>query len=173
LRALQGRGALEDLLGAIGEVRRRLDAGGHTPVFLKVAPDLTDGEVAGIVETALAFHLSGLIVSNTTIQRPATVKSPRRAEAGGLSGAPLMVPSTEMLRQFHSAAGGRLTLIGVGGVASAADAYAKIRAGATAVQLYTALVFQGPGLVRRMRTDLAARLRADGFASVTEAVGAA
>jgi dihydroorotate dehydrogenase len=172
LRELQGRGALEDLLGAIGEVRRRLDAGGGTPMFLKVAPDLTDGEVAGIVETARAFGLSGLIVSNTTTVRPSTLKDPRRGETGGLSGAPLMALSTEMLRRFHSAAGGRLTLIGAGGVASGADAYAKIRAGASAVQLYTALVFQGPGLVRRMRTDLAARLRADGFACVAEAVGA-
>ena len=171
LRELQGRGALEDLLGAIGEVRRRLDAGGHTPVFLKVAPDLADGEVAGIVEAALAFHLSGLIVSNTTTGRPSTLRAPRRGETGGLSGAPLMGLSTQMLRQFHSAAGGRLTLIGAGGVASGDDAYAKIRAGASAVQLYTALVFKGPGLVRRMRTDLAARLRADGFASVAEAVG--
>jgi dihydroorotate dehydrogenase len=172
LRELQGRGALEDLLGAINEVRRRLDASGRTPVFLKVAPDLTDGEVADIVETALAFHLSGLIVSNTTTGRPSTLKDPRRGETGGLSGAPLMELSTQMLRRFHSAAGGRLTLIGAGGVASAADAYAKVRAGASAVQLYTALVFQGPGLVRRMRTDLAARLRADGFAGVAEAVGA-
>jgi dihydroorotate dehydrogenase len=171
LRELQGRGALEELLGAIGEVRRRLDAAAPTPVFLKVAPDLTDGEVAGIVETALAFHLSGLIVSNTTTGRPSTLRDPRREETGGLSGAPLMELSTQMLRRFHSAAGGRLALIGAGGVASGADAYAKIRAGACAVQLYTALVFQGPGLVRRIRTDLAARLRADGFACVAEAVG--
>ncbi len=172
LRELQGRGALEDLLGAIGEVRRRLDAGGLTPVFLKVAPDLADGEVAGIVEATLAFGLSGLIVSNTTTGRPSTLKDPRRGETGGLSGAPLMELSTQILRRFHSAAGGRLALIGAGGVASGADAYAKIRAGASAVQLYTALVFQGPGLVRRVRTDLAARLRADGFTSVAEAVGA-
>ncbi len=172
LRELQGRGALEDLLGAIGEVGRRLGAGGNMPVFLKVAPDLTYGEVAGIVEATLAFGLSGLIVSNTTTGRPSTLKDPRRGEAGGLSGAPLMELSTQILRRFHSAAGGRLALIGAGGVASGADAYAKIRAGASAVQLYTALVFQGPGLVRRMRTDLAARLRADGFASISEAVGA-
>jgi len=172
LRDLQGRGALEDLLGAISEVRRRLDVGGQTPVFLKVAPDLADDEVTGVVETALGFRLSGLIVSNTTTQRPPTLRSPPRGEAGGLSGAPLMELSTLMLRRFHSAAGGRLTLIGAGGVASAADADAQIRAGASAVQLYTALVFQGPGLVRRLRTDLAARLRADGFANVSEAVGA-
>jgi dihydroorotate dehydrogenase len=171
LRELQGRDALEDLLGAIGEVRRRREAAPPMPVFLKVAPDLTDGEVAGIARAALAFGLSGLIVSNTTTGRPSTLNDPRREEAGGLSGAPLMGPSTQVLRRFHSAAGGRLTLIGAGGVASGADAYAKIRAGASAVQLYTALVFQGPGLVRRMRTDLAARLRADGFASVAEAVG--
>jgi dihydroorotate dehydrogenase len=171
LRDLQGKGALEDLLGVIAERRARAD-GGSGPVFLKVAPDLSEGEVTDIVAAAVAFDLSGLIVSNTTIERPAGLQSRLRGETGGLSGAPLMDPSTRVLRQFHSAAAGRLALIGAGGVASAADAYAKIRAGANAVQLYTALVFQGPGLVTRIRTGLSEQLRADGFASVSEAVGA-
>jgi dihydroorotate dehydrogenase len=172
LRDLQGKGALEDLLGAISERRRQLGPAGRAPLFLKVAPDLTEGEVNAIVAAAVAFELSGLIVSNTTTQRPPTLRDPRRVETGGLSGAPLMDISTRVLRQFHIEAAGRLALIGAGGVASAADAYAKIRAGACAVQLYTALVYGGVGLVSRMRTELAALLRADGFTSVGEAVGA-
>jgi dihydroorotate dehydrogenase len=171
LRELQHAGALEDLLGAISERRREIDPDGRTPIFLKVAPDLAEGDVSAIVAAAVAFELSGLIVSNTTIQRPRTLRDSSRDETGGLSGAPLMDISTRILRQFHEEAAGRLTLIGAGGVASAADAYAKIRAGAHAVQLYTALVFEGVGLLSRIRTGLAARLRADGFTRIGEAVG--
>jgi dihydroorotate dehydrogenase len=173
LRELQHVGALEDLLGRIAERRREVDPDGRTPIFLKVAPDLAEGDVAAIVAAAVTFELSGLIVSNTTIQRPRTLRDSRRDETGGLSGAPLMDISTRILRQFHTEAAGRLALIGAGGVASAEDAYAKIRAGANAVQLYTALVFEGVGLVARIRTGLAERLRADGFTSLNEAVGAA
>ncbi|HEY7851755.1 MAG TPA: quinone-dependent dihydroorotate dehydrogenase [Caulobacteraceae bacterium] len=168
LRELQEKGALEDLLGAVGEARGDSAA----PIFLKVAPDLADAEVGAIVEAAVRFRLAGLIVSNTTTARPATLRDRRRDEAGGLSGAPLMGASTRLLRLFHEAAGGRLSLIGVGGVASGADAYAKIRAGASAVQLYSALVFGGSGLVARIRRDLADCLRADGFSSLAQAVGA-
>ncbi|MGH7022826.1 MAG: quinone-dependent dihydroorotate dehydrogenase [Caulobacteraceae bacterium] len=170
LRDLQGRSAVQDLLGAISEARSALSM--RAPVFLKVAPDLTEGEIADIVQAAIAFRLAGLIVSNTTTQRPASLHDPLRHETGGLSGAPLMALSTQVLAEFHAAAAGRLTLIGVGGVASGADAYAKIRAGASAVQLYSALVFKGPGLVARIRRDLATALEADGFTSVGQAVGA-
>jgi dihydroorotate dehydrogenase len=142
-------------------------------VFLKVAPDLVSGDVADIVETALAFGLDGLIVSNTTLARPASLRGRRRGEAGGLSGAPLFEPSTRLLAEFHAASAGRLALIGVGGIGSARQAYAKIRAGASAVQLYSALAFQGPGLVGRLRKELADLLRADGFSSLKDAVGAA
>jgi len=174
LRELQGKAALADLLGAVAEARSVLaaTAAGDRPVFLKVAPDLAVGDVGDIVEAAAAFGLQGLIVSNTTIARPESLRGRRRGEAGGLSGAPLFGPSTALLREFHAASAGRLALIGVGGVASGGDAYAKIRAGAGAVQLYTALAYQGPGLVDRLRRDLAALLRADGFASVRDAVGA-
>jgi dihydroorotate dehydrogenase len=137
-----------------------------------VAPDLEDGEAEAITEAALAHGLDALIVSNTTVARPDTLRSPHRAETGGLSGAPLTGPSTEVLRRFHAAAAGRLPLVGVGGIASGADAYAKIRAGASAVQLYSALAFEGPGLVIRIRRELAARLKADGFSKVADAVGA-
>jgi dihydroorotate dehydrogenase len=166
LRDLQGRGALEDLLGAVSEARPA------APVFLKVAPDLAEADIAAITETAVKFALAGLIVSNTTIERPAGLRDRHSGEAGGLSGVPLLAPSTRLLGAFHRAAAGRLVLIGTGGIASGADAYGKIRAGASAVQLYSALVFRGPGLVGAIRRDLAARLRADGFSSLAQAVGA-
>jgi dihydroorotate dehydrogenase len=170
LRALQTGAALTELLGRIGEARASL--AGHAPVFLKVAPDLEDAEIAAIADAVAAARLDGLIVSNTTLSRPDGLVSRHRGEAGGLSGAPLMALSTAMLARFHAAAAGRFALIGVGGIASGADAYAKIRAGASAVQLYSALAYQGPGLATAIRRDLAARLAADGFATVAEAVSA-
>ncbi|HEY7899834.1 MAG TPA: quinone-dependent dihydroorotate dehydrogenase [Caulobacteraceae bacterium] len=169
LRDLQGEGALDDLLGAIAEARAGLN--GKAPIFLKVAPDLIAGQVETIVAASVAHAMSGLIVANTTLARPASLTDARRDEAGGLSGAPLMAPSTRLLAEFHAAAAGRLALIGVGGIGSGAEAYAKIRAGAAAVQLYSALAFEGPGLVARVRADLALRLQADGFASIAEASG--
>jgi dihydroorotate dehydrogenase len=174
LRGLQERGALEELLGRLNEVRPDLTAKhGRRPVFLKVAPDLDERAVVEIVETARAAAIDGLIVSNTTIQRPPGLQSPLAGEEGGLSGRPLMEPSTQLLMQFRAACGPDMALIGCGGIASGADAYAKIRAGASAVQLYTGLVYHGPGLVQRMKRDLLARLRADGFANVMSAVGSA
>jgi len=170
LRALQTRAALEELLGRVAEALKSLPAPG-APVFLKVAPDLEDAEVEAIAELVIAHGLAGIIVSNTTLARPG-LRSPLAAEAGGLSGAPLLSLSTQVLGRFAEASAGRVALIGAGGVASGADAYAKIRAGACAVQLYTALVFEGPGLVGRIKRELAERLRADGFSSLTAAVGA-
>mgnify|MGYP000913318458 CR=1 FL=1 len=173
LRALQTKEALEDPLGRLDEARRALKAeGGDCPVFLKVAPDLEDGEVETIVETVAAFGLQGIIVSNTTVSRPDSLRSSQKAETGGLSGPPLMSLSTRVLARFHAANSHGLTLIGAGGIATGADALAKIRAGAAAVQFYSAMVFEGPGMVVRVKRDLAARLRAEGFASVAEAVGA-
>jgi dihydroorotate dehydrogenase len=171
LRALQTKAALEELLGRLAEARDRLPPAGRVPMFLKVAPDLEDDEVEAIVETVLANGLSGIIVSNTTITRP-SLTSAQAGETGGLSGAPLKDLAQTMMGRFQAAAAGRTALIGAGGIASGADAYARIRAGAQAVQLYSALVFGGPGLVVRIQRDLAARLRADGFGAVAQAVGA-
>ena len=170
LRALQSGAALAELLGRIGAARTALS--GHAPIFLKVAPDLDDGEIEAISDAVAAAGFDGVIIGNTTLSRPASLSSRFRSEAGGLSGAPLMPLSTRVLGAFHVAAKRRFALIGVGGIASGGDAYAKVRAGANAVQLYSALVFQGPGLVLAIRRDLAARLAADGFASLAEAVGA-
>lgn len=171
LRNLQGRAALDELAGRVAETRAGLRAGGgDTPFFLKIAPDLADDDIPDIVATVRAHGFDGLIVSNTTIARPESLRSPSRGETGGLSGAPLMGPSTRMLRRVYEA-DQQLALIGVGGIASGADAYAKIRAGAHAVQFYTAMALHGPGLVGRIKRELAALLRADGFASVAEARG--
>jgi len=172
LRALQTRDALQELLGRLGEARDALPPAGKVPMFLKVAPDLDDAEVEAISDVVAEAGLDAVIVSNTTISRP-PLKSAQAGETGGLSGAPLMDLSTQTLRLFHQAAEGRFPLAGAGGVSSGADAYAKIRAGACVVQLYSALVFSGPGLVGRIKTDLAARLRADGFSSTAEAVATA
>lgn len=173
LRGLQERGALEDLLGRLREGRAQLEAAhGRRPLFLKVAPDLDETAVRDIAELALTYSLDALIVSNTTLQRPDHLTSDNREEAGGLSGQALFQISTHTLRLFAQALGGRLPLIGVGGVASGLNAFAKIKSGASAVQLYSALVYEGPGLVARILDDLDGLLAAEGFDSVAEAVGA-
>ena len=172
LRDLQDKDALQELLERCGDTNQR--AGGDKPVFLKVAPDLDDKAIAEIIETVRGpgHWLSGLIISNTTLARPDSLQSPNKIQSGGLSGAPLMAPSTQVLKAFASELIGEFDLIGCGGISSGADAYAKIRAGAHAVQFYSALVYHGPGLVAQINADLAACLKADGFSCVADAVGA-
>ena len=172
LRALQGRDPLRTLLGRVLDARTACKLAKAPPILLKIAPDLTDEDKADIAAVALESGIDGLIVSNTTIARPAEIPEPLRSEAGGLSGKPLFAPSTAVLREMYGLTGGRLPLIGAGGIASGADAYAKIRAGASLVQLYSALVYAGPALVPAIRRDLAALLRRDGFATLGDAVGA-
>ena len=173
LRALQARGPIEDLLrrALIARNRAAPVPAKAPPLLAKVGPDLAPSELHDIAEVALAVGIDGLIVGNTTVERPSWLKSPNKAEAGGLSGAPLLHPSTECLKRLYRLTKGRIALIGCGGVASGADAYAKIRAGASLVQVYSALVFQGPGLAQRIKRELAQLLRADGFQSVADAVG--
>jgi dihydroorotate dehydrogenase len=170
LRDLQARTVLDPLLRKLIDVR---NTGGQVPLLLKIAPDLTTEERGGIAEVALDTGIDGLIVSNTTTARPTGLRSRHAHETGGLSGHPLFAPSTALLSDMYRLTRGRLPLIGVGGIACAADAYAKIRAGASLVQLYTALVFEGPTLVGRIRTCLAELLRREGFDSVGSAVGSA
>ena len=164
LRDLQGPSALRALLDGVMSVR------GTTPVFLKIAPDLTDAEIAGIAGVAADAGVAAIIATNTTLSRDG-LRSRHSREAGGLSGRPLFAPSTRVLARLYVETGGSLPLIGVGGIASAADAYAKIRAGASAVQLYTAMVYWGLGLVERIVHGLDERLAHDGFKHVTEAKG--
>ncbi len=173
LRGLQGRDALARLVGALMEARARLAPSGARPVplLVKVAPDLDAAARADIARVALDSGLDGLIVGNTTVSREG-VSGAHADEAGGLSGRPLFARSTAALADFRRLTEGRLPLIGVGGISSAADAYAKIRAGASLVQLYTALVYRGPGLVGEIVEGLARLLAADGFSRLAEAVGA-
>ena len=170
LRALQQRDALAALVERVLTARRA--AAAAPPLLLKVAPDLSADERRDVAEVALASAVDGLVVGNTTVSRPAGLRSARRSEAGGLSGRPLFQLSTEALADFHKLTQGRLPLIGVGGIASGHDAYLKIRAGASLVQLYTALVYQGPALIGRIKRELVQFLARDGFRSVAEAVGA-
>jgi dihydroorotate dehydrogenase len=172
LRALQARAQIEELISRVNEARRASPVPRQPPLLVKVGPDLDESEIRGIAEVALATGIDGLIVGNTTVARPSSLKSRHASAAGGLSGKPLFVPSTDCLAVMYRLTRGRVPIIGCGGIASGADAYAKIRAGASLVQLYSALVFQGPGLVGRIKHELAAKLRADGFSSVREAVGA-
>lgn len=174
LRALQARAPLERLLGRLMAVRDEVTPGGAAavPLLVKIAPDLDREGREAVAEVALEQGIDGLVVSNTTTGWRQGLESRHRHQEGGLSGAPLLAPATELLAQMYRLTGGRLTLIGAGGVASGADAYAKVRAGASLVELYTALIFAGPGLVGRIKVELAARLRGDGFATLAEAVGA-
>lgn len=173
LRGLQERGALEELLGRLSEARALAAAAhGGKPLFLKVAPDLDDQAVRDIAELAAANAIDALIVANTTIERPASLRGKHRAEAGGLSGRPLAAHSTALTRSFAQALAGRAAVIGVGGVGSARDVLDKLEAGASAVQLYSAFVYAGPGLVSRLLRDLAALLRAEGYRTVADATGA-
>lgn len=165
LRDLQHGAALRDLLA------RSRDAAGRVPLFLKVAPDLERAQVDDIARAAIDGGLDALIVGNTTVSRPG-LRSAAAAEAGGLSGAPLAALAMARLRDFRAATGGALPLIAAGGIGSGAEAYARIRAGASLVQLYTALVYDGPALPARILRDLDALLARDGCASVGEAVGA-
>ncbi len=170
LRDLQARTALDDLLRRL--LAARAETGASVPLLVKIAPDLSPVERADIAAVALATGIDGIVVANTTVARPPGLASREASEAGGLSGRPLFEPSTALLGEIYRLTRGRLPLVGVGGVASAADAYAKIRAGASLVQLYTALVFAGPALLGHIKTGLAALLQRDGFASVADAVGA-
>ncbi|KXZ44645.1 hypothetical protein GPECTOR_64g139 [Gonium pectorale] len=175
LRALQGRKELEALVKQVKGTRDRMrwGPGGPPPLLIKVAPDLSEPDKQDIAAVALATGVDGLIISNTTIQRPGVVAQyPAATEAGGLSGPPLFDMSTAVLADFYRLTGGRLPLVGCGGVSSGEDAYRKIRAGASLVQLYTALAYEGPALVPRIKRELTECLARDGFSSVAQAVGA-
>lgn len=170
LRALQGKAELEHLISRV-LAARRTDRARMTPVLLKIAPDLVREELADIADVALRLGLDGLIVSNTTVAREGLVSGIHADETGGLSGAPLFTMSTAVLAEIYRLTEGRIPLVGVGGIGSGDDAYAKIRAGASLVQLYSALTYDGPALVSRIKRELATRLAADGFARLQDAVG--
>jgi dihydroorotate dehydrogenase len=166
LRGLQDQGALDELLSAVQQARLP----GGPAVFLKVAPDLADGDPERIVKSALDRGIDAIIVANTTVSRP-PLKSKYAGESGGLSGAPLKGLALEALRRFRSAGGGEMPLIAAGGIATAEDAWERICAGATLVQLYSAMVYHGPGIAHRIALGLAEKVRQAGLSSIADAVG--
>jgi dihydroorotate dehydrogenase len=170
LRALQDEGALTALIEAVIAARDEAVPQAPPPVFLKVAPDLEPADIDAIARIAIDKQLGALVVSNTTISRPA-LRSHHAGETGGLSGAPLRQLATQRLRDFRKATGGTVPLVGVGGIASAEHAWERIRAGASLVQLYSAMVYEGPGLGGQIVRGLERLMRRDGFASIAEAVG--
>ena len=173
LRALQDKAALDDLLAAVMAARRDLpgeDGGKNTTIFLKVAPDLDAADVDDIVAISVNHRVDALIIANTTISRP-MLRSRHAAEPGGLSGAPLAALALARLRDFRAASAAKIPLIAVGGISSGREAYARIKAGASLIQLYSALVYHGPGLAAQINRDLIRLLQDDGFANITQAVG--
>ena len=173
LRRLQGRNELTRLLEGAKAARNRAVNGQERrpPLIVKISPDLNPGSRADLAQVILQSGVEGMIVANTTVARPRQLTAPFKGEAGGLSGRPLFPIALAAVRDMYRLTGGKIPLIGSGGVASGADAYAMIRAGASLVQLYTALVFHGPGLIPRVKSELAALLERDGFSSVSDAVG--
>ena len=167
LRDLQGEARLRAILLQVAALP------GRGRIFVKVAPDLPPGGLESVVQVAVETGMDGLIVANTTTARPASLRGRHAAQTGGLSGPPLMAPSTAMLARAHALAGGRLALIGCGGVSTGADVLAKLRAGAQLVQLYAAFAVHGPALLPRIKAELATALRREGFRSAAEAVGTA
>lgn len=170
LRALQDENALTELIDGVIEARDTVAGDTSPPIFLKVAPDLEPADIDAIARIALEKKLGALIVSNTTISRPA-LKSSHASEAGGLSGAPLRELALQRVRDFRTATGGGIPLVGVGGIATAEHAWERILAGASLVQLYSAMVYEGPGLGARIASGIERLMRRDGFASVADAVG--
>jgi dihydroorotate dehydrogenase len=168
LRDLQGEARLRGILRAIASA-----VPVRPPLVVKIAPDLSEAGLEAVVQTAIEEGVAGLIIGNTTISRPPELAGPNALQVGGLSGAPLFARATAMLRRAHGLAAGRLVLIGCGGVGSGADVLAKLEAGASLVQLYTAFAYQGPALVARLKAELLAAMDEKGFATIAEAVGAA
>ncbi len=173
LRALQGKGELEDLLGRLMHARaEQPDAvNQNKPLLLKIAPDLMEEDKRDIAEVAIAMKLDGLIATNTTISRPETLRSADKEQTGGLSGQPLKSLSLQLVKDLYQLTGGTIPIIGVGGIGSAEDALERIKAGASLVQLYSAMVYEGPYLAHRVASELAQLLKAEGFTNVAQAVG--
>lgn len=173
LRDLQKDEQLEELLGKIMEKKNQLRTLHHinTPILLKVAPDLSEEEQQKIAASAIANKIDGIIISNTTVARDLNLRSKNAAETGGLSGKPLFDKSNQVLKNFYRFTSGKVPLVGVGGISSAADAYEKIRCGASLVQIYSAFVYQGFGLVERIKKELSEMVERDGFKNVSQAVG--
>ena len=171
LRDLQLRGKIETLVKHIQKKQSEIEQLEHKPIFIKISPDLDDEQLRDIALMSLANNVNGLIISNSTIQRPDTLISNFKNEVGGLSGKPLFLNSTILLKKMHSLTNGQITLIGVGGVSSGYECYEKIKAGASLVQLYTALIYKGPKITDHILKELDELITIDGYKNISEAIG--
>jgi len=171
LRDLQLRGRIEALVKKIQKKQSEIEQLVKKPIFIKISPDLDDEQLRDIALMSLANNVNGLIISNSTIQRPDTLISNYKNEVGGLSGKPIFLNSTILLKKMYSLTNGQITLMGVGGVSNGHECYEKIKAGASLVQLYTALVYHGPKIINNILKELDELITIDGYKNISEAVG--
>ncbi len=171
LRELQNRGRIEKLVQTLKKKQEEMNSLENTPIFFKIAPDIDEEQIRDIALISLANNIDGLVISNSTIDRPDTLKSNLKNEIGGLSGKPLFLKSTMILRKMYTLTNGQIPLIGVGGINNALECYEKIKSGASLVQLYSALTFDGPKIINKMLIDLSNLLKTDGYKSIKEAIG--
>ena len=171
LRDLQNRGQIEKLVQSIKDKKNQVNSLNNTPIFFKIAPDMEEEQIRDIALMSLANNIDGLVISNSTIDRPKTLNSNYKNEIGGLSGKPLFLKSTLMLRKMYTLTNAQVPLIGVGGVSNAIECYEKIKSGASLVQLYTALIYQGPDIINKILKELVNILKTDGYKNIKEAVG--
>ena len=171
LRDLQLRGKIEVLVKSLQKKQKELTNRADLPIFIKISPDISEEQLRDIALMSLANNVSGLVISNTTIKRKNNLASPNKNEIGGLSGKPLFLQSTLILKKMYSLTNGQVPLIGVGGVSNGKECYEKIKAGANLIQLYTALIYQGPNVVNRIKNELIDLMKTDGFNNIREIVG--
>ena len=171
LRDLQNRGQIEKLVQSINDKKKQIPSINKTPIFFKIAPDMNGEQIRDIALMSLANNIDGLVIANSTIDRPNILNSQYKDEIGGLSGKPLFIKSTLMLKKMYSLTNGQVPLIGVGGISNALECYEKIKAGASLVQLYTALTFEGPNIVNKILKELVNILKTDGYRNIKEAIG--
>ena len=172
LRDLQNRGRIDNLVKTLHKIRRNNENLVSKPILIKIAPDIDDEQARDIALSCLALGIDGIIIGNSTIDRPLTLQSLHQSEVGGLSGKPLFVKSTLMLKKMYSLTNGQIPLVGVGGISNGIDCYEKIKSGASLVQLYTSLIYQGPSLIFKIKKELLSCIITDGYKNITEAVGA-
>ena len=171
LRDLQNRGQIENLVQSLKDKKNNTPALESTPIFFKIAPDINEEQIRDIALMSLANNIDGLVISNSTIERPLSLKSSFKNEVGGLSGTPLFLKSTLILKKMYSLTNGQIPLIGVGGISNGLECYEKIKSGASLVQLYTAIIYQGSQIISKIKLDLVNSLKTDGYKNVKEAIG--
>ena len=171
LRDLQKRQYLENLIISIKDSKKLNSAISKKPLLIKISPDLDNEQKRDIALTSLAQGIDGIVISNTTLSRLNSLTDKNKNEIGGLSGKPLFIPSTLLIKEMYNLTGGKIPLIGVGGISNGRDVYEKIKAGASLVQLYTSLVYEGPKIIKTINLELKNLLKADGYSNITEAIG--